>query len=335
MTTGEKNQEKKRLFLETTSQISRLSGIPEKEERVNKIIKKYVENHSESNQECKLITSTVVYAEFLNTAVMDILLVRDLVKEKFLDKNRFYLSLHEIDESLGGYHKIKGKRLQRIFAVTAMLNRKFGGFQSIETRRVIRFLDTRARDLAFKDFFEIRIGGQKIKIEEDSPCYLKEIGCLTKDPLQEGCGLKNNFECRHKIDVSYSIKNDHDDKCLVIGSPITKCREKPREYCDIEKFFNKSDVKKNLDLLKIVEKQGKISSKFRNKSNKNKKWLECFKKWDFTKNEFEFRGQNCWRYFFDMLILLQCPDDAAILSIDRDFEELGKAIGRPDILVTF
>ena len=334
MITGEKKQGKKRLFLETTAQICRLSGVPGVEERVNKILKQYVENHSKSNQECKLITSTVVYAQFLTTVVKDILLIRDLVKEEFLDKNRFDLSLHEIDKSLSVYPKIQGKRAKRIFAVTGMLNMEFIGFESIETRRVIRFLDTTARNLAFKDFFEIRIGGKRIKIEEDSPCYLNEIGCLTRDPLQEECSMKNKGECRHKIDVPYFRNNDHDDKCLVIDSSITKCQGKPREYCDIEKFFRKKDVLKNLELLKIAVNENNFSSKFRNKT-KNKKWLACFKEWDFTKNEFEFRGQNCWRYFFDILIVLQCPDDAAILSNDPDFGELGKAIGRNDIWVSF
>ncbi len=335
MIAEEKNQGKERVFLETTAQFYRLSGVPEKEERVNKILKQYAENHSKSNRKCKLITSTLVYAEFLSIIVRDILLVRDLVKEKFLDDNKFYLSLHEIAGSLSGYHKTRGEqRAQRILTIIAALNLRFRGFKSIETRRVIRFLNKSARDMAFRDFFLIRIYGKRIKIEENSPCYLKEIGCLTRDPLQEDCNTKNGNECRHKINVPNANKNGYGDKCLVEGSPITKCREKPRENCDIEKFFSKSDIVKNLQLLKIAVNEDNFSSKFMNKP-KNKKWLECFKEWDFTKNEFKFRGQSCWSRFFDMIMLLQCPDDAAILSNDPDFGELGKAIGRNDIWVSF
>lgn len=334
MTTLEKKQEKGRLFLETTSQVCRLSGVPEKEESVAKILKQYFENSAESNRESKLITSTVVYAEFLSITVKDILLVRDMVKEKFLDNNRFDLSLHEIYEKLSGYPKIQGNRAKRIFAVTAALDKKFGTFKSIETRRVIRFLDKKARDLAFKEFFNIRIGRQRIKIEENSPCYLKEIGCLAQYPLQEDCNMKNGYECRHNIDVPYIKKNGHGYKCLVTGSPITKCGENPVKYCDIDKFFNKSDIKKKLELLKSSVNGLKFSVDFNNKP-KNKKWLECFKEWDFTKNKFKFRGQSCWRPFFDMIILLQCPGDAVILSIDKDFDELGKAIDRDNIRVSF
>jgi hypothetical protein len=275
-----------------------------------------------------------VYAEFLSITVKDILVVRDLVKEKFLDNNKFRMRLAEISESLSVHPKIRGKRAQRIFAVTAALNRKFQGLKSIETRRVIRFLDKKARVLAFRDFFLIRIDGQRIKIEENNPCYLKEIGCLTKDPLQEDCNTKNGYECRHKIDVPDVKENGHGDKCLVTDAPITKCSENPGKYCRIEKFFNKSDIKKNLDLLKIAVEGKKFSSEFRKKS-KNKKWLACFNEWDFTKGKFEFRRRSCWRPFFDMLMLLQCPDDAAILSNDPDFGELGKAIGKNNIWVSF
>jgi hypothetical protein len=330
----EKIHGKERLFLETTAQVYRLSGVMESRERVDKILRQYFETHSESNPGCKLITSTVVYAEFLSITVKDILVVRDLVKEKFLDKNIFRISLDEIDDSLSLYPKIRGKRAQRIFAVMAALNRKFRGFQSIETKRVIRFLDKKARKLAFKDFFEIRLGGEVIKIEENSPYYLKEIGCLTKDPLQEDCNTKNGYECRHKIDVPNGNKDGHGDKCLVYDSPITKCRENPGRYCDINEFFNKSDIKKNLELLKSSVNELKFSADFRKKS-KNKKWLEGFNAWDFTKGKFVFRGRNCWSPFFDMIMLLQCPDDAAILSNDPDFWELGKAIGRDDIWIPF
>lgn len=325
---------KERLFLETTAQVYRLSGVSESRERVDKILRQYFETHSENNPGCKLITSTVVYAEFLSITVKDILVVRDLVKEKFLDKNIFRINLDEIDDSLSVYPKIRGKRAQRIFAVMAALNRKFRGFKSIETKRVIRFLDKKARKLAFKDFFEIRLGGKVIKIEDNSPCYLKEIGCLTKDPLQKDCNTKNGYKCRHKIDVPNGNKDGHGDKCLVTDSPITKCRENPGRYCDINEFFNKSDIKKNLELLKSSVKGLKFSADFRKKP-KNRKWLKGFNAWDFTKGKFEFRGQNCWSPFFDMVMLLQCPDDAAILSNDPDFGELGKAIGRDDIWVPF
>jgi hypothetical protein len=335
ITAVEENQEKKRLFLEITAQVCRLSGVKEKKESVTKKMKQYFENSAESNWRDKLITSTVVYAEFLSTTVRDILLVRDLVKERFLDNNKYDLKLHEVGESLSGYPKTWGDtRAARILIIIAALIRRFRGFESIETRRVIRFLDTTARNLAFNDFFLIRIDGQRIKIEENSPSYLKEIGCLTKDPLQEDCNTKNGYECRHKIYVPDVKKNGHGDKCLVANSPITKCKEEPRENCNIERFFGKKGIKKNLELLKKAVEEKKFSLKFRNK-RKNKKWLACFKEWDFTKNEFAFRGQNCWRPFFDMIILLQCPADAAILSSDKDFDELGKAIGRDTIRVSF
>ena len=334
MSTGEKKQGKKRLFLETTAQVCRLSGVPEVEERVNKILEQYFENQSEGNRECKLLTSTVVYAEFLSTVVMDILLVRDMVKEIFLDNKRFVLRLHEIDKSIYRYPKIPKNRAKRIFAVTGMLDMEFIGSETIETRSVIRFLDTTARELAFKDFFNIRIGLQRIKIKDNSPSYLKEIGCLAQDPLQEDCNVKKGNECRHKINAPNDKKNGHGDKCLVTDAPITKCRENPGKYCKIEKFFNKSDIKKDLDLLKIAVEGNKFSSRFRKKP-KNKKWLECFKKWDFYKGKFKFRKQSCWIPFFDMIMLLQCPDDAAILSNDPDFGELGKAIDRDDIWVPF
>jgi len=334
MTTVEKNQGKERLFLETTAQVCRLSGVPEEEERVNKILKKYSENYSESNRECKLITSTVVYAEFLSITVKDILLVRDMVKEKFLDNNMFVLRLHEIDKSLYKYPKIQGNRVKRIFAVTGMLDLEFIGFETIETKSVIRFLDTTARELAFKDFFNIRIGQQRIKIEEKSPCYLKDIGCLTKDPLQEDCNMKNGYECRHNINVPHIKRNDHGAKCLVADSPITKCKEKTRKNCNIEKFLSKKGIKKNLELLKIAVEGKEFSLRFRNK-RKNKNWLDGLKAWDFTKGRFVFSGQSCWSPFFDMIMLLQCPSDAVILSSDKDFDELGKAIGRNNIRVPF
>lgn len=335
MTTVEKSQGKECLFLETSAQICRLSGVPEKEESVIKILKQYFKNPPKSNRICNPITSTVVYAEFLSTIVRDILRVRDRIKEKFLDNNKFDIKLHEIVESLSGYSKIRGdSRSNRILTIISALIRRFRVFESIDTRRVLRFLDVTARNMAFIDFFLIRIDGQRIRIEKNSPYYIKEIGCLTKDPLQEDCKMKNGYECRHNINVPYVKSNGHGNKCLVADSPITKCRENPLQYCDIEKFFNKSDIKKNLELLKIVVNKNDFSSKFRNKP-KNRKWLECFKKWDFTKNKFEFRGQNCWRPFFDMIILLQCPKDAAILSNDPDFGELGKAIGRGNIWVSF
>ncbi|UCH97786.1 MAG: hypothetical protein JSV88_13295, partial [Candidatus Aminicenantes bacterium] len=128
--------------------------------------------------------------------------------------------------------------------------------------------------------------------------------------------------------------NGHGDKCLVTDSPITKCKEKPRKKCNIENFFKESDIVENLKKLKRKVAGEKISSEFLKKP-KNKKWLECFKKWDFTKNEFEYRGQSCWRPFFDMIMLLQCPGDAVILSSDKDFDELGKAIDRDNIRVSF
>lgn len=330
----ENNHEKRRLFLETTAQICRLSGVPQCEERVKKGIRQFFDNHSENNRENKLITSSVVYAEFLSTTVKDIVLVRDLVKEEFLDNNKFCIKLSEIHESLSEYPKIRGNRAQRIFAVTAMLDRKFRDFNSIETKRIIRFLDNTARNLAFTDFFHIKIDRKTIKIKKDNHSYLKKIGCLKKNPLQKDCNAKNGNECRHKIDVINGKKNFHDDKCLVNKSKITKCQKKSSRYCYIERFFKKNDIKKNIALLKTAANGNSFSSKFRNKS-KNKRWLECVEKWDFTKNEFEFRGRKCWSYFFDMLILLECPDDAAILSKDPDFGELGKAIGRNGIWVQF
>lgn len=334
MTKGEIIQMKEGLFLETSAQICRLSGVRKSEERVAKILKDYFSNPSESNLGCQLITSTVVYTEFLSTRIKDILLIRDMVKEEYLDKDRFELRLHEIDESLTVYPKIRGNRAQRAFAVTAALKKKFGGYKKIETKRLVLFLDTIARDIAFRDFFEIRIEGKKVKIEQDGPCYLKEIGCLTKDPLQEDCNVNNNYKCRYNLDFSNAHKNGHGDKCLVTDSPITQCQEDPKKYCFIEKFFNRRRVKENLELLKTAAGEGKFSSAFRNKS-KNKKWLEYLQEVDFTKNDFAIRGQNCWRYFFDMLIFLQCLEYKGILSKDPDFGELGKAIGRNDIWVSF
>ena len=52
-------------------------------------------------------------------------------------------------------------------------------------------------------------------------------------------------------------------------------------------------------------------------------------------NKFKHRGSKCYFYFFDMLTALQCPEDAYILSDDKDFDELGKVIGRPDLLLNF
>ena len=340
---GNIKEEKKKLFLETTSQIARLLGLNKKRRKVHEIIGNVLNCDNDNN---KLFTSEIVYCEFLNTLVKDVLIIRNLIFNEFLQKKIFILNLSEIDDHIFDSKDYNIKfRSKRLFGVTSALKRRFPKSDTIETKRVINFLNSFARDLAIRDFFNIRIDEKnRVKINKNSPNYLNEISCLSELPFQEGFQMDNNG--KYFLQNYQNLKDENGNNiCISNETTTAKCDKNPIEDCGIEDFFKKEGIsqklKKLIDeskkgLMDESKKQKPFSSKFRNK-DKNKKWIELMQDSildDFI-TEFKYRGKECHRYFFDMLIALQCPEDARILSNDKDYDELGKVIGRSDLLLNF
>lgn len=328
------NKEKKKLFLETTAQIGRLSGANEKRQRINKILIRTFKTDDSRN---KFITSEIVYCEFLNTVVKDILIIRNLIFNEFLQKKQFILNLSEIDEQIADSNDFDIRiRAQRLFKVTGAIKKRFPKSNEIETKRIITFLNSLARDLGVREFFDIRVNGRRAKIKTPSPNYLTEIYCLNGFPFQECFQLDGNG--KFLIEYYENLKNDNGDAIVISNKTVTtKCCKSPIEYCAFEEFFNKKEVSERLKkLIAESKKQKPFSSAFR-KKEKNKKWIELIQNSnldDYLK-DFKYRGKECCHYFFDMIIALQCPDDAYILSNDKDFNELGKVIKRLDLVLNF
>jgi len=323
----EKFLEKKRILLDASAQFCRLLGDESSKERIITILDDFLKS---SMNEKKIITLSVVYAQFLDILVKDIIWLRDLVKEHFLGQMKFTLSLNELKEPAGkadtpGLMAEERKNLRRrLVLLCDALESKYPCGKPVETKRVLRFLDSYARDLMLRDFFRVRVNGETYKIEEIHP----EIDCTAEEPLQVECNLDEITPCLFGIFRDFSEDGGH-HRCLSKDASVTNCKSESGRCIKVIDYLNR-----NSDFKKLVAEIKHHKQPFRKEfMDEKKQWINAMKA--LTDDCSNFNGDKCIECFFDMLIALQCPDDAFILTRNEGFQELKKVMGKPDFFSDF
>jgi hypothetical protein len=313
-------------FLDVTAQICRLLGDGDSRQSMKTVLKKFLK----AAKGKQLLTSSVVYAQFLDTLVKDIIRLRDLLKKHFLDRMEFKLSLKNLKAiakeadfpELTEAGKLSLRKRLQLLCET--LEAKYSDGTSVETKRVLRFLDSYARNLVYRDFLKVRIDGKPIAVKYVDP----DIECTAQEPLQIYCNNKNDRRCVLGIYFDRGIHS----KCLSGKARVINCDLGEIKCPVISKFVkgNKRASKKFILLIDEAKKNMGFDPEFR---EANEEWIDFLG--DLTSNCSNLKGSECYDYFHDVLILLLCPDNAFILSRKKYFKDLGRAIKRPDILVDF
>jgi hypothetical protein len=313
-------------FLDVTAQICRLLGDEDSRQRMMTVLKKFLQAANGK----QLLTSSVVYAQFLNTLVKDIIRLRDLVKKHFLDRMEFKLFLKDLkvivkETDFPGLTEAGKSSLgKRLELLCETIEAKYSCGKSLETKRLIRFLDSYARNLVFRDFLKVRIDSTPIDVKYVAP----DIDCTVQEPLQIDCSTKNGKHCVLGV---YFDRDGH-KKCLSGKARVINCDFGEIKCSVISKFVNgnKMASKKFVLLSDEAKKDMPFDPEFR---EANEEWIEFLS--ELTSDCSDLKGSECYDYFHDVLILILCPDNAFILSRKKYFEDLGRAIKRPDILVDF
>jgi hypothetical protein len=312
------------IFLETSAQIVRLSGT-RSGDKVNKIISDEIDKNS------NFITSTIVFREFLNTLIKDILYVRDLVRDEFLAKNIFIINLAEITEKISE-RRLNSSASKRIYLIIASLQRRFDSNSKVNVRKIIRFLNNNARNKVFYEFKQIANESEIIDCGDKRYKFLGQVKCLNDHPMQTECTLKNGKKCLCLLDTNRNgSKPCGENGCLDLRKPTTKCfkRGKRVESCKINKLIEKEE--NTLKDIIYAVKNNKINRKYISKEKNNKLekvFLEVCDNGRINASKVMKISVCAW-YLTDIFIFLQCKKIDAIISKDKDFEELSSVTGKP------
>jgi hypothetical protein len=319
--------DKSSAFLDVTAQICRLLGDRDSKQRMMTVVEEFLQAGGK-----KLLTSSVVYAQFLDTLVKDIIRLRDLVKKHFLDRMEFQLTLKDLQAIVkeadfpGLTEAGKSSLRKRLQLLGETLEAKYSSGTSVETKRVLRFLDSYARNLVFRDFLKMRIDGKIIAVKYVDP----DIECTAQEPLQIDCNNKKDRNCVLGIYFDRGIHS----KCLSGKARVINCDLGEITCPVIGKFVNGNAKKKATKKFILLSDEAKKDLPFDQDFRETyEEWIEFLS--ELTSDCSNLTGSKCYEYFLDVLILILCPDNAFILSRKKSFEDLGRAINRPDILVDF
>ena len=107
-------------FFETSAQIKRLVN-----NDYRRALNRFIANTIDETP-TDFYSSNIVYREFLNTIVTDILIIRDIIKSDFFEKNIFKIKIYEIDQAISEKNQFfPANRLKRFYAISSSIQKHF------------------------------------------------------------------------------------------------------------------------------------------------------------------------------------------------------------------
>lgn len=236
-------------------------------------------------------TSTTVYLEFLRTVIWAFQITRRTIDECQPDRDAV-ARLDEIDSWLSETTFAHSERQVRLLLkVTSALKARFGGEPETRCGEVIDYINDRIYKLGQVRFFFL--GGVDIR---KSGRFIDITGCeLVHDILQTGILPQKRLSCnrmsRH-CSVRTLLRLKEKD-VLKVGGAFAAC----------------TDARKDT---KAVDAIDRVMDRIQRESN----------------NDSSALGENdCWR-LGDVIIGLECPKTAWLVSNDKHFEIICPALAK-------
>ena len=317
----------RRLILDATVQIARLSGWKGAAERVSNAIRRELEK----DPELILCTTHVAYREFLCTLVADIVRLRDLVISELHLKGLLKVSCKEIEmvieKEITPRPNLRGAML-----VFESVRQRFEGKEKVRTRDVIRFLDNEARDYRERRFFQVHLGNQVSSLPREGEDFINGVDCLSAFALRSRESRNSRCLCRMMGDKTL-CSDSSGDPCLDgTEQPIRCCSSDPEEQCRLEAFVEEGPIAALLARLHEHVELAKFSEGFVASHEELLSQLAELRNRSLG-GQIAFKGAECATHFTPLLMLLECGSNARLISFEPVFDELGAAIGQPDVRV--
>lgn len=319
------------LVLDTTAQIARMSNHRALTEQVESAVQRALEQEPG----LRLRTTGSVYREFLRKLVTDFLAVRDLVATEFHGRGIRLITMDDVAARIESSQHFTAAAKRRARFVMETLRNRFGDDEQ-RTRPVIRFLDSEARDFRERRFFQLTLDGEEVEFGRGED-LVDAAACLARFALssREDEGSK----CLCKIvgrggGTSLCLKASRHsevrkDPCLDRSEyPMRCCSPDPDESCELPKLLASESAKPLLARLRAHAEEQKFSPAFAESRRALIQQLHQLRE-----QTLPFLGLSCAQNFTEVLTILECGEGARIVSYDPDFDELGRAIGAPELRV--